>query len=160
MLLLIEMFKGKVVDVGQRFVMVEVSGPESKIEAFIDICKPYGIKSVARTGTIAMPRQPKADTPSGRRSDKRSERYKSNVSVKFLLFEYCRDDGHVEIVIDAVFDGFFEEALEDTAESDIFLYGKKSYFADPPAFGQIFVKVVQFLVKRKWAFCSYREHSE
>jgi acetolactate synthase-1/3 small subunit len=59
---LIEMFKGKVVDIGQKFVMVEVSGPEAKIEAFIDICKPYGIKSVARTGTIAMPRQRKTDT--------------------------------------------------------------------------------------------------
>jgi len=72
-LLLIEMFKGKVVDIGQRFVMVEVSGPESKIEAFIDICKPYGIKSVARTGTIAMPRTPKSDAQPGRRSDKRAE---------------------------------------------------------------------------------------
>ena len=56
---LIEMFKGKVVDIGQRFVMVEVSGPEEKIEAFIDMCKPYGVKNVARTGTIAMPRQAK-----------------------------------------------------------------------------------------------------
>ena len=72
-LLLIEMFKGKVVDIGQKFVMVEVSGPEAKIEAFIDICKPYGIKSVARTGTIAMPRQPKADTQASRRSNKLSE---------------------------------------------------------------------------------------
>jgi len=53
---LIEMFKGKVVDVGQKFVMVEVSGPESKIETFIELCRPYGIKSVARTGTIAMVR--------------------------------------------------------------------------------------------------------
>ena len=56
---LIEMFNGKVVDIGQKFVMVEVSGPEAKIEAFINICRPYGIKSVARTGTIAMPRQAK-----------------------------------------------------------------------------------------------------
>ncbi len=56
---LIEMFRGKVVDIGQKFVMVEVSGPEEKIEAFIDVCKPYGIKNVARTGTIAMPRQAK-----------------------------------------------------------------------------------------------------
>jgi acetolactate synthase-1/3 small subunit len=67
------MFKGKVVDIGQKIVMVEVSGPESKIEAFIDVCKPYGIKSVARTGTIAMPRQPKADAQPGRRSDRPSE---------------------------------------------------------------------------------------
>jgi acetolactate synthase-1/3 small subunit len=58
---LIEMFRGKVVDIGQKFVMVEVSGPESKIEAFINVCKPYGIKSLARTGTIAMPRHSKAD---------------------------------------------------------------------------------------------------
>ena len=72
-LLLIEMFKGKVVDIGQKFVMVEVSGPEAKIEAFIDICKPYGIKSVARTGTIAMPRQPKTDAQTGRRPDRLSE---------------------------------------------------------------------------------------
>jgi len=56
---LIDAFKGKVVDIGQKFIMVEVCGPEEKIEGFINICKPYGIKSVARTGTIAMPRQEK-----------------------------------------------------------------------------------------------------
>jgi acetolactate synthase-1/3 small subunit len=54
---LMEMFKAKVVDIGAKQLMVEVSGPETKIEAFIDACKPYGIKNVARTGTIAMPRQ-------------------------------------------------------------------------------------------------------
>jgi len=58
---LIDVFKGKVVDIGQKFVMVEVSGPEAKIDAFINMCRPYGIKSVARTGTIAMPRQFKAE---------------------------------------------------------------------------------------------------
>ena len=58
---LIEMFRGKVVDIGQKFVMVEISGPENKIEAFINVCKPYGIKSVARTGTIAMPRHAKVE---------------------------------------------------------------------------------------------------
>jgi len=58
---LIETFKGKVVDIGQKLVMVEVSGPEAKIEAFINVCRPYGIKSVARTGTIAMPRQAKTE---------------------------------------------------------------------------------------------------
>ncbi len=56
---MIEMFKGKVVDIGQKMIMVEVSGPEEKIEAFINVCRPYGIKNVARTGTIAMPRQTK-----------------------------------------------------------------------------------------------------
>lgn len=58
---LMEMFRGKVVDIGQKSLMIEVSGPESKIEAFINVCKPYGIKSVARTGTIAMVRQQKVE---------------------------------------------------------------------------------------------------
>jgi len=54
---LVEMFRGHVVDISPKTLMVEVSGPETKMEAFLDVCKPYGIKSVARTGTIAMPRQ-------------------------------------------------------------------------------------------------------
>jgi len=58
---LIEMFRGKVVDIAQKSLTVEVSGPESKIEALINVCRPYGIKSVARTGTIAMPRQAKTE---------------------------------------------------------------------------------------------------
>jgi acetolactate synthase-1/3 small subunit len=66
---LIETFKGKVVDIGQKFVMVEVSGPEEKIEAFINMCRPYGIKSVARTGTIAMPRQTKLETRTEKNDD-------------------------------------------------------------------------------------------
>jgi len=61
LLALIEIFKSKVVDIGPKFVMVEVSGGEAKIEAFIDACRPYGIKSLARTGTIAMPRQARAE---------------------------------------------------------------------------------------------------
>lgn len=54
---IIDMFRAKVVDIGSKFVMVEVTGPEEKIEAFIDMCRPYGVKDVVRTGMIAMPRQ-------------------------------------------------------------------------------------------------------
>ena len=54
---LIEMFGGKVVDLGSKYIMVEVSGPEAKIEAFIEACQPYGVKNVVRTGTVAMNRQ-------------------------------------------------------------------------------------------------------
>ena len=60
-LALIEMFRGRVVDIGPKSLMIEVSGPESKIEGFIDACRPYGIKSLARTGTIAMPRRNKSE---------------------------------------------------------------------------------------------------
>jgi len=55
-LALIEMFNAKVVDIGPKFVMVEVAGPENKVEAFIDSCRPYGVKNVVRTGTVAMAR--------------------------------------------------------------------------------------------------------
>jgi acetolactate synthase-1/3 small subunit len=58
---LIEMFRGRVVDIGPKSQMIEVSGPQSKIEGFIDACRPYGIKSLARTGTIAMPRRNKSE---------------------------------------------------------------------------------------------------
>lgn len=53
----LEVFQGRVVDITQKSIMIEISGNEAKIEAFIDVCRPYGIKSLARTGTIAMPRQ-------------------------------------------------------------------------------------------------------
>ena len=61
-LALIDMFGGKVVDIGPKFVMVEVAGPENKIEAFIDLCRPYGVKSIVRTGTVAMARQTRTKT--------------------------------------------------------------------------------------------------
>jgi acetolactate synthase-1/3 small subunit len=59
-LALIEMFNAKTVDINTKYVMVEVSGPESKIEAFIESCRPYGIKNMVRTGTVAMSRQSRA----------------------------------------------------------------------------------------------------
>jgi acetolactate synthase-1/3 small subunit len=53
---LVNMFRGKVVDVGPSTLMVELSGEEEKIDAFIELIRPYGIREVARTGVIAMPR--------------------------------------------------------------------------------------------------------
>jgi acetolactate synthase-1/3 small subunit len=53
-LALVEMFKAKVMDIGQKFVMIELADTEEKIEAFLEACKPYGIKNLARTGTVAM----------------------------------------------------------------------------------------------------------
>ena len=53
---LVELFGGKVVDITQQHMMIELTGPEQKIDAFTDLCRPYGIISLARTGLIAMPR--------------------------------------------------------------------------------------------------------
>lgn len=54
--LLTEMFRGRVVDIDHGTMMVEISGQESKIEAFIDMMRPYGIIELARTGRIALVR--------------------------------------------------------------------------------------------------------
>lgn len=51
---LVEIFRGKIVDVSPGHVMIEISGQESKIEAFIDLMRPYGILEIVRTGRIAM----------------------------------------------------------------------------------------------------------
>ena len=53
---LVEIFRGKVVDVGPDEIMIEISGRENKIEAFIDRMRPYGIQQLVRTGRIALVR--------------------------------------------------------------------------------------------------------
>ena len=53
---LVEVFRGKIVDVGAQEVMIEISGRENKIEAFIERMRPYGITELVRTGRIAMVR--------------------------------------------------------------------------------------------------------
>jgi acetolactate synthase-1/3 small subunit len=55
-ILLVEMFRARVVDVSQKELMVEISGQERKVEAFIDLMRPYGIVELARTGRIALVR--------------------------------------------------------------------------------------------------------
>lgn len=54
--LLVEMFRGKVVDISPDNIMVEISGQERKIEAFIELMRPYHIIELARTGRIALVR--------------------------------------------------------------------------------------------------------
>jgi acetolactate synthase-1/3 small subunit len=51
---LVQVFRGLIVDVGKEHVMIEVSGKESKIEAFIEIMRPFGILEMVRTGRVAM----------------------------------------------------------------------------------------------------------
>jgi acetolactate synthase-1/3 small subunit len=53
---LVNLFRGHVVDVSRSNIMVELAGPEAKLEAFIDLVRPYGISELARTGVIAMQR--------------------------------------------------------------------------------------------------------
>jgi acetolactate synthase-1/3 small subunit len=51
---LVEIFRGKIVDVSPGHIMVELSGQESKLEAFIELMRPFGILELVRTGRIAL----------------------------------------------------------------------------------------------------------
>ena len=53
---IVEMFRARVVDVSTNNLMLEISGREQKIEAFIELLRPYGILELARTGRIALVR--------------------------------------------------------------------------------------------------------
>ena len=53
---LVDVFRGRIVDVSPEHVMVEISGQEKKLEAFIDLVRPFGILEMVRTGRIALVR--------------------------------------------------------------------------------------------------------
>ena len=54
-----DIFRCKVVDVSPKSYTLEVTGPESKLKAVIELLRPIGIKEITRTGTIAMMREKK-----------------------------------------------------------------------------------------------------
>ena len=56
---IVDIFRCKVVDVGAEQYTIEVTGDQGKIEALLRLLKPIGIKEIARTGMLAMYREPK-----------------------------------------------------------------------------------------------------
>lgn len=55
----VDIFRCKVVDVGREHYTLEVTGDEGKINAILSLLRPIGIKEIARTGIIALFRDPK-----------------------------------------------------------------------------------------------------
>ncbi|MBD7966853.1 acetolactate synthase small subunit [Paenibacillus gallinarum] len=53
---LVETFRASVVDIGNTSLMVQVVGDSEKIDAMIELLKPYGIRELSRTGVTAMVR--------------------------------------------------------------------------------------------------------
>ena len=51
---LVDIFRGKIVDVCHAEIMIEISGREAKLEAFIERVRPFGITALSRTGRIAL----------------------------------------------------------------------------------------------------------
>jgi acetolactate synthase I/III small subunit len=53
---MVEIFRGKIIDVSKRSVIIEVTGSFDKIEAFERMIRPFGLIEMARTGEIAISR--------------------------------------------------------------------------------------------------------
>ena len=70
---LVDIFRGNIVDVSPNHVMIEISGKEQKIDAFVDVMRPFGILELVRTGRIAL-----------LRADQRTIDEESNVSVESI----------------------------------------------------------------------------
>ena len=52
-----EIFRGKIVDVSPNTYTFEITGDEGKIEAFVKLIKPFGVKEIAKTGKVAISRE-------------------------------------------------------------------------------------------------------
>ncbi len=52
-----DIFRAKVIDVGPKSYALELTGDKEKVNAFLELLKPMGIKEIARTGVVAMARE-------------------------------------------------------------------------------------------------------
>lgn len=53
---LVEPFRASIIDVGREYVTIQATGDTVKIEALIELLRPFGIKELARTGVTALSR--------------------------------------------------------------------------------------------------------
>ena len=51
---IIQVFNAKLVDIGKKHVIVEITDTEDRIDAFLDMTAPFGIKKVSRSGPMAL----------------------------------------------------------------------------------------------------------
>ncbi len=64
---MVEIFRGKIVDVSAKSYTVEISGGDRKIEAFIEMVRPLGMQEMARSGKIALNRGAAAPAPKAKK---------------------------------------------------------------------------------------------
>jgi acetolactate synthase-1/3 small subunit len=57
---IVDIFRGKIVDIATDSLIMEITGGAGKIEAFIELLAPFGILELIRTGTVALPRGKKS----------------------------------------------------------------------------------------------------
>lgn len=55
---IVEVYQGKVLDMSRDSLIIEMTGAEDKVESFVEVLRPFGIKEMVRTGRAAMVRGP------------------------------------------------------------------------------------------------------
>src|SRR5210317_860305 len=55
---IVDLFRCKVVEVGTKHYILEVTGDEGKLKALINLLSPMGIEKIARSGSLALYREP------------------------------------------------------------------------------------------------------
>lgn len=75
---IVNTFRGKIVDVSPKTITVEVTGNESKVDAMLELLRPFGLKEVVRTGTIAVSRKSELRVEGGEKDQTESETPKSD----------------------------------------------------------------------------------
>ena len=52
----VAVFLGRIVDIASSSMIIEITGTTEKVDNFVDLMRPYGIKEVARSGAVALVR--------------------------------------------------------------------------------------------------------
>ncbi len=77
---IVNTFRGKVVDVKPDAVTVEVTGNQSKVDAILELMRPFGLREVVRTGTIAIARKVDLSLTSQKTQKKETKNKKSKTA--------------------------------------------------------------------------------
>lgn len=67
---IVEIFRGKIVDVASTSYVIETTGTEDKIDALIELLRPIGILEIVRTGRVAMFRGTQVFTVDGKEKER------------------------------------------------------------------------------------------
>jgi acetolactate synthase-1/3 small subunit len=69
---IVQVFRAKVVDVATDAVTIEVTGTSDKLDAFIKVLEPYGIRELVQSGVVAVGRGARSITDRTLRSVERT----------------------------------------------------------------------------------------
>lgn len=67
---IVDIFRARIIDVSRKSYVIEATGTEDKVNAFIELLKPIGIREIVRTGKVAMFRGPRVLTVDGKEKER------------------------------------------------------------------------------------------